>query len=292
MYNLFVSANAEAWNGEPWQIELSRCVREYTENTVTERFGNLDEVAASELKRLPCIFAYEAFNKLAPKFGLIRDIAKRQGQVRIEYELQAVDPFLSADDLDQLTFELDIGKWEMNRSHWAVKDVDLPKELHAARRITLPSWTGQATKTVDITKHNFDVALSFPGEMRATVEQVAQELEGRIGPNSYFYDNNYISQLARPSLDILLQEIYRHRSKLIVVFLGSDYQRKDWCGIEFRAIREIIMERDNTRIMFVRTDDGTVDGVFKTDGYVDAWRFTPAQIAQFICERLAVFPQA
>ncbi|WP_316237005.1 toll/interleukin-1 receptor domain-containing protein [Bradyrhizobium sp. SZCCHNR1015] len=292
MYNLLVSSNAQAWTGEPWQIEFSRCVREYTENTITARFGALDEAAVSELKRLPCIFAYEAFNKLAPKFGLIRDIAKRQGQVRIEYELQAIDPFLSADDLEQLTFELDIGNWEMNRTHWAVKDVNLAKELHAARRIALPSWTGQATKTVDITRHDFDVALSFPGEVRAIVEQVARELEARIGPNSYFYDSNYVSQLARPSLDTLLQGIYRHRSRLIVVFLGSDYQRKDWCGIEFRAIREIIMERENARIMFVRTDDGAVDGVFKTDGYVDARRFSPGQIAQFICERLAVLSSA
>lgn len=113
MYNLLVSSNAEAWSGEPWQVEFSRCFREYTENAITERFGELNDAAISELKRLPCIFAYEAFNLLAPKFGLIRDIAKRQGQVRIEYELQTVDPFLSADDLEQLTFELDIGKWEM-----------------------------------------------------------------------------------------------------------------------------------------------------------------------------------
>lgn len=292
MYNLFVSGNEDAWQGEPWQIELSRCVREYTDNKITEQLGELDEVAVYALRRLPCIFAYEAYKKLAPKFGVIRDVAKRQGQVRIEYELLPVNPFLTADDLEQLTFELDIGKWEMNRTHWAVKDVNLPKELHTARGITLPSWTGQATKTVDITKHYFDVALSFPGEIRETVEQVAQALESRIGPNSYFYDNNYVSQLARPSLDILLQEIYRHRSKLIVVFLGADYQRKDWCGIEFRAIREIIMERDHGRIMFVRSDDGAVDGVFKTDGYVDVRRFSPAQIASFICERLAVLAQA
>ncbi len=113
-------------------------------------------------------------------------------------------------------------------------------------------------------------------------------MESRIGPNSYFYDNNYVSQLARPSLDTLLQEIYRNRSKLIVVFLGTDYQRKDWCGIEFRAIKEIIMERENGRIMFVRTDDGFVDGVFKTDGYVDARKFSPPKIAEFIEQRLDV----
>ncbi|MEY9230043.1 hypothetical protein ABIF68_009367 [Bradyrhizobium japonicum] len=57
MYNLLVSSNAQAWNGEPWQIEFSRCVCEYTENAITERFGALDDAAVSELKRLPCIFA-------------------------------------------------------------------------------------------------------------------------------------------------------------------------------------------------------------------------------------------
>ena len=111
---------------------------------------------------------------------------------------------------------------------------------------------------------------------------MAVELERLIGPNTYFYDNNYVSQLARPSLDTFLQGIYRDRSKLIVVFLSADYQRKDWCGIEFRVIREIISERNHQRIMFIRTDDGDVDGVFATDGYVDALKFAPAQIAGFI----------
>ena len=41
---------------------------------------------------------------------------------------------------------------------------------------------------------------------KPVVEQVAQELEKLIGPNSYFYDRNDVSQLARPSQDILLQE--------------------------------------------------------------------------------------
>ena len=221
---------------------------------------------------------------------IIREVTVRRGQVRIEYEFIPVDPFLVADDFDALSFELDIGNWEMNRTHWAVKDVNLPKELHTARGIVLPSWTRQAGRAVDITRHNFEVGLSFPGEARGLVEQVARELEARIGPHAYFYDNNYVSQLARPSLDTLLQDIYRNRSKLIVVFLGEDYQRKDWCGVEFRAIREIIMAREDQRVMFVRVDEGAVDGVFRTDGYVDARRFNPAEIAQFIAERAALIP--
>jgi hypothetical protein len=155
-----------------------------------------------------------------------------------------------------------------------------------ARTGDLPARSMPAVKDVDITTHTFDAALSFPGEVRRLVAQVAKELESRLGPSSYFYDKNYVSQLARPSLDSLLQDIYQNRAKLVVVFLGSDYQRKDWCGIEFRAIREIIAERDHKRVMFVRTDDGVVEGVFRTDGYVDARKYKASQIAQFIVERV------
>ena len=287
MYNLLVSWDEDSWNGEPWQTDVGRALHEYTDEAITKKFGALDEAAVDALKQLPCIFAYEAGNKKPPKFGVIRDVVKRQGQVRVEYELIPVDPFLSAEDLEALLFELDIGKWELNRTHWAVKDVNLAKELHR-KGITLPAWVQGVGKAVDITTHAFDVGLSFPGEVRPLVEDVVGHLERLIGPNAYFYDNNYVSQLARPSLDVLLQDIYRHRSKLIVVFLSADYQRKNWCGIEFRAIRDLIAERDHNRIMFIRTDDGAVEGVFNTDGYVDARRFSAAQIAEFIRERVAL----
>lgn len=285
MYNLFVSAGGDAWNGEPWRVDASRCVREYTDDAITREYGDLDGAAIEALKKLPAIFAYERGNDIHPKFGVIRDVMKRQGAVQIEYEIIPVEPFLTADDLETLSFELDIARWEMNRTHWAVKDVNLPKELHA-RGITLPAWVQGVAKAVDITTHVFDVAVSFPGEVRALVEEVASHLERLVGPDAYFYDNNYVSQLARPALDVLLQDIYRNRSKLVVVFLSSDYQRKDWCGIEFRAIRDIIAQREHNRIMFIRTDDGDVEGVFATDGYVDARRFEPALVAQFIKERV------
>jgi hypothetical protein len=110
MYNFLVSADTNAWNGSNWQIETSRCVREYTEDGITGRFGQWDVAAIAELKRLPCIFAYEAFNDKPPKFGKLRDIVKRQGDVRIEYETEAVDPFLSAQDLEEMSFDLDIGR--------------------------------------------------------------------------------------------------------------------------------------------------------------------------------------
>jgi len=288
MYNLFVSAGVDAWDGEPWTVEESRCVREYTDKDITARFGELDAAAVAELKLLPCIFAYESNNRKNPSFGIIRNVVCRQQQVRVEYELRPLASFLTWEDFEQLTFELDIGKWEMNRTHWAVKNVNLQQELHKARNIILPSWVGGARKGVNLTDHIFDVALSFPGEARPYVEQVAAALEHLIGPDRYFYDNNYVAQLARPSLDTFLQAIYRDRSKLIVVFLGADYERKEWCGIEFRAIRDLLNARAADRIMYVRIDAGVVEGVLNLDGYIDAQRFSPAEVAAFIQERAAL----
>jgi hypothetical protein len=286
IYNLLVSGSDAAWTGEPFEIEFSRCLREYTDPALSSRYGSLDDESVAELGRAPCIFAYELGHKLPPKFGYIKEVVNRLGKVRVDYQIHNIKPFLAAVDLENMAFELDIGKLELYRSHWAVKDVNLPRELHA-KGITLPAFVRDVANPVDISKYTFDVALSFPGESRPFVERVAQELERRLGPNAYFYDNNYVSQLAQPSLDTLLQSLYK-RARLDVVFLSGDYQRKDWCGIEFRAVREIMFSRENMRVMFVKMDDGEVEGVSKTDGYVDARRFDPARIAEFICERVGL----
>ncbi len=289
LYNLFVSGKAKDWNGEPWKIERSRCVSEceYTSGELHKIYGSLDAAAVYYLRRLPCIFAYEAFHRIDPHFGQIRDLTVRPNKVRVDYELQPLDSFLSVSQLDEMTFELGIGNWEMGRTHWAVKDVDLPAEL-SRKGITLPQWASQARPKVNLADHHFDVALSFPGEARKYVEEVAKNLERLLGSDRYFYDKNYTAQLARPSLDTFLQAIYRDRSRLVVVFASGDYQRKDWCGIEFRAVKEIINGRDDDRVMFVRIDDGKVEGIFEHDGYIDAQNYKPSDVAGFIEERIAV----
>jgi hypothetical protein len=81
--------------------------------------------------------------------------------------------------------------------------------------------------------------------------------------------------------------IYSKRSKLLVVFIGADYQRKMWPGIEWNAIRSVLTTaKANGRIMYVRMDEGDVEGIFPHDGYIDARRFSPSQIAAFIAERV------
>jgi hypothetical protein len=289
MYNLVMSAWDEAFEGEPFMISRDRCINahEYTKADLAARFGNFNNATIEELKRLPTIFAYENGCKKDPKFGRITDIVERQKEVRIGYEIQEIDPFITFGVLEEMLFALDLGRFEINRNHWAVKDVDLAREL-SPRGIILPAWVRGRNRLIDLNTHEFDVALSFPGEARDYVLATAQELERYLGANRYFYDNNYRAQLARPSLDLLLQAIYSQRSKLIVVFIGGDYQRKDWCGIEWHAIRDIINRRERDRIMFVRLDEGNVEGVLQNDGYITAYNTSPSELAEMIDERVQV----
>jgi hypothetical protein len=108
----------------------------------------------------------------------------------------------------------------------------------------------------------FRVAMSFPGERRPFVASVVDTLRAELGTNTVFYDHDYQAQLARPNLDTLLQRIYRHNSDLIVVFLCSEYAEKEFCGLEWRAIRDIIKTREDDRIMLIRFDNASIDGVF------------------------------
>lgn len=285
MYNLLISSDEDNWSGEAFFLETSRCVREHTDKKLVAKYSDLSKSAIEELLQFPCIFAYEKACKKNPKFGFITNVTARQGQVRIEYEIIETDNFLSYKKLTELLFELDISEFELNRTHWALKEVDLEAELKNMS-IVLP--IRKEANTVDITTHQFEVAFSFPGEVRDYVETVSSKLEKLIGTHSCFYDNNYKAQLARPSLDTLLQNIYRNQSKLVVVFLCEKYQEKDWCGIEFRAIREIIMAKQNDKIMFIKMDDGKVEGVFATDGYIDGRTHSPKETAKYINERVSL----
>ena len=132
----------------------------------------------------------------------------------------------------------------------------------------------------------FRVALSFPGEHRDYVSKVAKALSQKLPKSQIFYDEWHQADLARPNLDTYLQNIYHKESELIVVFLCQEYEKKEWCGLEFRAIRDLIKKRQDEDIMPMRFDDAHISGLFEIDGYIDLRRRTPEQTAKLILQRL------
>lgn len=136
-------------------------------------------------------------------------------------------------------------------------------------------------------RKRFAIALSYPGEKRPFVEQVAAKLRAQLG-SRLFYDKDHEAELARPNLDIYLQGIYHDDSELIAVFLCADYERKDWCGLEWRVVRDLIKRRQASAIMPLRFDETEIPGLFSTDGYVWLPERTPEQVAQLILQRIQI----
>lgn len=131
----------------------------------------------------------------------------------------------------------------------------------------------------------FDVALSFSGEKRNTVEKIAIYLKSRLNNNKLFYDKYYTAQLAKPNLDLILQKIYHNNSQLVVVFLSADYVKKEWCGLEWRTVRDLIKKKDTNKLMLINLDSIDIEGLFSIDGYIQASQYKIEEIGDFILER-------
>ena len=141
-------------------------------------------------------------------------------------------------------------------------------------------------------RKRFRVALSFPGERRPFVEAVARRLAERVGKDRVFYDADYQAELARPDLDTYLQAIYRDESELIAVFLDADYECKEWCGLEWRVLRDLIKRRQGLLVMPFRFDDTEIPGLLSIDGYVEVADRSPEEVAELIVARLAINDRA
>jgi hypothetical protein len=136
-------------------------------------------------------------------------------------------------------------------------------------------------------KLRFEVGLSFPGEIRGRVAAVAGILSERLGRQNVLYDDYHKAEFARPDLDTYLQSLYHDQTQLIVVFLCSDYKKKEWCGLEWRAIRDLIKRREAHRIMLLRTDEALLPpGMYSIDGYLDIRGLSDRDVAASILTRL------
>ena len=134
--------------------------------------------------------------------------------------------------------------------------------------------------------NSFEVALTFAGENRSYVEKVAIELETKLGKGNVFYDNFFQADLARLDLDIFLQDIYHNKSNFIVVFLSNNYSEKEWCGLEWRSIRDLIKKKEGEKIILIKMEDFELEGIFSIDGYLNSKKNSPKEISELILKRI------
>lgn len=129
MYNLFVAGNDEWWENGFAEIDKSRFL-EYTSKNIADQFNNPSEKQINKLKSLPCLFAYERHNKKDGRIGYLKNIRKRDKTYLIEFEFDSNYPMINYEIIEKLAPLLDIGEWELNRTHWAIKDEDLLNRIN------------------------------------------------------------------------------------------------------------------------------------------------------------------
>jgi hypothetical protein len=139
-------------------------------------------------------------------------------------------------------------------------------------------------------ERRFQVALSFPGEHRGRIEEIAKALAESLGRERIFFDRWYEPELNGPDLDERLYRIYHDDAEVLAIFPCREYAEKKWTGIEGRVWRSLVQEQQGSRLMFFRLDDAPVSGLYSIDGYQDATKMTNAQVAEAILSRLSVPP--
>ncbi|MFM0619829.1 FRG domain-containing protein [Paraburkholderia nemoris] len=125
MFNFLVTSIAGAWDRPGYEYDRGRFL-EYTSDEIAARFRELKEPQIKALTELPCLFAYEGTDEPMRVGRLKRIKPRNDGRLLfIEPEFDTRVPPISFEQIKPFQVSLDIRDWELNRTHWAIKDEDL-----------------------------------------------------------------------------------------------------------------------------------------------------------------------
>ncbi|HEX3151709.1 MAG TPA: TIR domain-containing protein, partial [Gemmataceae bacterium] len=133
----------------------------------------------------------------------------------------------------------------------------------------------------------FRIAFSFAGEKRAFVEKVAHLLPPLYHKTAILYDKFHEAEFARRDLGMYLPELYHDQSDLVVVVICKNYQKKEWCGLEWQAIHALLKGRKDEDVMLCRFDRASLRGLFDGAGVCELDDHTPHTTVELILQRLA-----
>lgn len=134
-------------------------------------------------------------------------------------------------------------------------------------------------------EYEYDVTLSFAGENRQEVEELAILLKD----NGYevFYDRYELAQLWGKNLYTHLSSVYKDKARYCVMFLSEHYARKLWTNHERESAQARAFAENEEYILPVRLDDTEIPGILPTIGYLDRRSMSIKEIYQVLAEKLS-----
>ena len=135
---------------------------------------------------------------------------------------------------------------------------------------------------------NYQVALSFAGEQRSYVEEVAMHLRHRS--TEVFYDGFEQANLWGRSGAEAFYDAFARQSAFVVMFISKEYLEKPWTRHERRSALSRMTHEDRAFILPVRFDESQVPGLPADIIYLNASKYTPAVLATVICNKIGINP--
>jgi hypothetical protein len=134
---------------------------------------------------------------------------------------------------------------------------------------------------------DFDVCLSFAGEDREYVSQVADAL--RVRGVRVFYDGYNKASLWGKDLYEHLDYVYRLSARFCVIFISKYYADKLWTNHERRSAQSRAFSENKEYILPARFDDTEIPGILNTIGNIDLSNVSPAECAALIVEKASPY---
>lgn len=131
---------------------------------------------------------------------------------------------------------------------------------------------------------DYDVALSFAGENRDYVNEVAEILRS-MGVR-VFYDVFEEDNLWGKNLYEYLSDVYQNKARYTVIFISKFYNKKLWTNHERVAMQARAFQESHEYILPARFDDTEIPGILRTIGYIDLNFKTAKQLAMLIKKKV------
>jgi hypothetical protein len=130
----------------------------------------------------------------------------------------------------------------------------------------------------------YDVALSFAGEDRAYVEQVANFL--KEAGVKVFYDRFEEVLLWGKNLYDYLSDVYGRQARYTVMFISRHYAKKVWTTHERESAQARALQENSECILPARFDDTKVPGLPSTVKYLSLQGRDPKDFADLIGQKV------
>jgi hypothetical protein len=275
MFNLLVSAAPGNWESSQ---RMSIAVGRFGEMSgeAINRISTSNPESLRALEHVPALLMYETeiseSYAESVRVGHLREIRLENSMLTFRFAEMGKIPRAR---LFEQRFRAQIEDFAFRRTHWAVKDGNIPQDVMAY---------------MSPTPKQYDVVLSFAGEDRGYVEAVAQILADR--GVEVFYDKFEETTLWGKDLAVHFDQLYRLHARYCVMFISKHYADKVWTRHEAAAALARAMLERVEYVLPARFDTTDIPGLRPTVGYADLSILSPEQLAERVMQKLGLRPSS